>query len=221
MLGQTFNFYVLNKSFPDSNGVYEKLDLIVHDVNKNDQFDLAEDIVLAGHVVHALNKEYWAGTVFGIDFSKAVADNNFPEADDVYRVNFQRPFYWQDSVVFKVNPAVDIDKVKLTDSMDDIKVVPNPYVATNAMEEAIYNPYLNQRRKLIFTHIPAQCTIKIFTVSGVLVDEIYVDNPPENGLVHWDMLTKEDLEIAAGVYFFHVKSRVTGKEKLGKFAVIK
>lgn len=54
-----------------------------------------------------------------------------------------------------------------------------------------------------------------------MVDEIHVDNPPEKGIVHWDLLTKEDLEIAAGVYFYHVKSLETGKEKLGKFAVIK
>ena len=39
--------------------------------------------------------------------------------------------------------------------------------------------------------------------------------------LHWDMLTKEDLEIAAGYYIYHVKSKVTGKEKLGKFAIIK
>jgi len=29
------------------------------------------------------------------------------------------------------------------------------------------------------------------------------------------------LEIAAGIYIYHIKSEVTGKEKLGKFAVIK
>jgi len=29
------------------------------------------------------------------------------------------------------------------------------------------------------------------------------------------------LEIAAGMYFYHIKSTVTGKEKMGKFAVIK
>ena len=32
--------------------------------------------------------------------------------------------------------------------MNDIKVVPNPYVATNLMEEAFSNPNQNQERKL-------------------------------------------------------------------------
>jgi len=105
--------------------------------------------------------------------------------------------------------------------MDKIKVVPNPYVMTNMMETQVSNPYLNQRRRLMFTHIPANCSIKIFTVSGILVDEIIVSNTPENGIIHWDMLTRENLEIAAGMYIYHIESEITGDAKLGKFAVIK
>ena len=105
--------------------------------------------------------------------------------------------------------------------MDSIRVVPNPYVMTNMMEPAVANPFLNQRRRLMFTHIPADCIIKIFTVSGVLVDEIMVGNSPENGIVHWDMLTRENLEIAAGMYIYHIDAKSIGEEKVGKFAVIK
>ena len=86
---------------------------------------------------------------------------------------------------------------------------------------SITNPFLNQRRRILFTHIPAECKISIFTVSGVLVDEIDVDNSPEDGTVHWDMQTRENLEIAAGMYIYHVESNQTGEVKLGKFAVIK
>ena len=35
------------------------------------------------------------------------------------------------------------------------------------------------------------------------------------------MLTRENLEIAAGMYVYHIESSVTGDSKLGKFAVIK
>ena len=105
--------------------------------------------------------------------------------------------------------------------MDKIKVVPNPYVMTNMMETQVSNPFLNQRRRLMFTHIPANCNIKIFTVSGIFVDEIIVSNTPENGIIHWDMLTRENLEIAAGMYIYHIESEMTGDSKLGKFAVIK
>ena len=85
----------------------------------------------------------------------------------------------------------------------------------------------------MFTHIPAQCTIKIFTVSGVLVDVIEVDNAVNNretdwdlnseanGTAFWDLKSSEGLDVAAGYYIYHVKSHQTGKEKMGKFAVIK
>jgi len=94
-------------------------------------------------------------------------------------------------------------------------------VVTNTMEPAVANKYLNQRRRIMFTHLPARCTIRIFTSSGILVDTIEVENPPSDGTVHWDLLTREGLEIAAGMYVYHVKAEVTGKEKIGKFAVIK
>jgi len=110
---------------------------------------------------------------------------------------------------------------EIKSSLNDIKVVPNPYVMTNEMEPEVSNQYLNQRRRLMFTHLPAQCTIKIFTVSGVLVDEIPVDNAAENGTVHWDLKSSEGLDIAAGMYFYHVKAAATGDEKIGKFAVVK
>jgi hypothetical protein len=35
------------------------------------------------------------------------------------------------------------------------------------------------------------------------------------------MLTRENLEIAAGMYIYHIESEITGDAKLGKFAVIK
>ncbi len=221
LLEQVFNFYVINKSFPDSNGVFEKLDLVVEDVNQNGQFDLLEDNILAGHVFKFGSKFMWGGTVFSIDFRDISDESQMPKANDVYRVDFKRPFIEQDSLLFTIMPSVEVDKNKLKGTMDDIKVVPNPYIATNMMEQAISNPFLNQRRELMFTHIPARCTIKIFTSSGVFVDEIPVYNPPDNGMVHWDMLTKEGLEIAAGIYIYHVKSNMTGEKKLGKFAVIK
>jgi len=119
------------------------------------------------------------------------------------------------------------------EDMKNIRVVPNPYVVTNTMESAVANWDRNQRRQIMFTHIPAQCKISIFTISGVLVNEINVDNSvasrenvwdlnsEANGTVHWDLRSKEGLEIAAGYYLFRVESKLTGEVKIGKFAVIK
>ena len=48
-----------------------------------------------------------------------------------------------------------INNTNLKADMDNIKVVPNPYVGTNAMEQAVINPFLNQPRRLMFTNIPS------------------------------------------------------------------
>jgi len=222
LLNQTFNFYVLNKSFPDTSGSYDKVDLVVADLDADGLVDLSQDIILAGHTFSFGTKVYWGGTIFGIDLRDASANGEMPESGDVYQVKFKRAYFEDDSLLFRVIPETAVDAAQMKDDMSEIRVVPNPYVATNAMESAVSNPYLNQPRRLMFTHIPAQCRIKIFTSSGVYIDEIVVtDNSADNGIVHWDMLTKEGLEIAAGIYIYHIKSDLTGKEKLGKFAVIK
>jgi len=133
-----------------------------------------------------------------------------------------RPFATSDTIKFSVTENNIESLSQLNEDMENIKVVPNPYIATNLMEEAINNPNLNQRRKIMFTHLPSRCTIRIYTVSGVLVDVIEVDNfSASDGNAYWDLLTNEGLEIAAGMYLYHVKSPLTSYEKIGKFAVIK
>ena len=218
LVSQNFNFYVVNKSFLDSTGNYEKMDLVVHDVDKDGKFDMLKDRILVGPVT---SKGWWAGTAFILDFNNVADAANLPKPNDVYRITFQRPYMTSDYISFKVLPQTEVDKSQITYSMANIKVVPNPYVATNAMEPSVSNWQLNQRRRLMFTHLPAQCSIKIFTMSGVLVDEIDVQNDAANGMAQWDLLTSEGLEIAAGVYIFHVKSQLTGDEFMSKFAVIK
>jgi hypothetical protein len=52
------------------------------------------------------------------------------------------------------------------------------------------------------------------------VDEIKHDDVYENGSESWNLLSKDGLEIAHGVYLFHVDAGEIG-ETTGKFAVIK
>jgi len=218
-------FYVVNRLSIDEEGQPERCEVVVEDLNANGQFDMLEDRLLVGHAIvrkfGSTEFRSWGGTVFGIDFPEIQNESNLPQAGDIYRLDFARPYTTADSILFTVEGAIEVDKALLNTTMDDIKVVPNPYVATNLMEPAVSNKFLNQRRRLMFTHIPANCVIKIFTPSGVMVDRIDVENEPGNGIVHWDLLTREDLEVAAGMYIYHIKAHDTGKEKVGKFAVIK
>ncbi|HPG38867.1 MAG TPA: hypothetical protein PLP19_08420 [bacterium] len=216
---QNFSFHVENTSIMDSTtGQPFIMEMVAQDIDGNGTFELLKDRVVVG-IQNDLGR--WASTVFLIDFKNANNESDLPKADDVYQVRFNSPFWHTDSLMFTIDSNEFTEKAEITNSLDKIEVVPNPYVATNLMEPAVGNPYLNQRRRIIFTNIPARCSINIFTVSGVLVDQIDVNNDISEGIVHWDLLTREGLEVAAGVYIYHIKVLETGDEKMGKFAIIK
>ena len=200
------------------------MDMIAFDLNDNGVFDKVGDKIFIGRKQpYGLGGFIWSQTNFALLFIEDPVDGivNYPIPGDVYSVLFDRPFYASDSIYVYTFASDSINISEHDNDMDRIKVVPNPYVCTNVMEEAIFNTGYNQRRKLMFTYLPSQCTIRIYTVSGVLVDKIDINNDVEDGSYHWDMQTNENLEIAAGMYIYHVKSKITGKEKLGKFAVVK
>lgn len=223
-----FNFYIENTNFTDSLGQHPILDMIAVDMNGDGQFSLLDDRVIVGPMNQ---KGRWDGMIFAFDFNDAQDESELPKPNDVYAMRFAKPWFKTDSLTFTVSAQNKIDAEMAKSKMQDIRVVPNPYVASNMMEGSVVNKWLNQRRRLLFTNLPERCTIKIFTVSGVLVRELVAPDDAltsfsgfgesNNGLLHWDMLTKEGLEIAAGMYFYHVKDENTGEEISGKFAVIK
>ena len=104
--------------------------------------------------------------------------------------------------------------------MDDIKVVPNPYLAASRFET--FNPFTRGRgpRQIRFTHLPQECTIRIYTVNGELVDTIEHNSALDDGSAEWDLLTKDNLDVAYGIYIYHVEAPGVGA-KTGKFAIIK
>jgi len=217
---ESFNFYVENSLFKDSTGSNYLLDIVAYDSNENRQFDLDEDDVIVGYSSLQNGTIRWLVTLFTFNFKSAHSDAELPKPGDIYRIDGVRPFPAEDQFILRVKGS-DQESAQFAEDLDQIKVVPNPYIVTNRMEPAVRNIYLNQRRRIMFTHVPAQSEIKIFSISGYLVDEIEVNNEPHNGIAYWDLLTKENLEIAPGIYIFYVKSKKTGKVKMGKFAVIK
>jgi hypothetical protein len=150
-----------------------------------------------------------------------MSPDQLPNPNDTYRIRFNRPMWSTDQITFTVNSAGELDTDAISAGMYEIRVVPNPYVATNSMEQSVRNPYLNQARRIRFDNVPSRCIIRIFTVSGYLVDTIEAENTPENGAVFWDLLTNEGLEVAAGIYVYHVEALDTRDTKMGKFAIIK
>lgn len=142
-----------------------------------------------------------------------------PEPGDTANITLIKPFLSSDMFRFVAKRGyIDIDQAKA--DLDKIKVVPNPYLA-NALWEP-KNPYTSGRgpRSIHFTHLPSQCTIRIFTVNGELVKEIQHESNLMDGSAEWDLLTKDNLSASYGVYIFHVDAPGIGI-KVGKFAIIK
>ena len=142
-----------------------------------------------------------------------------PQPGDTAYIFLKKPFLSSDIFSFKSrSPFVDNSLAKV--DLDNIKVVPNPYLGSAQWE--VKNPYTTGRgrRSLHFTHLPAKCTIRIFTVDGELVKTIEHESTIDDGTEDWDMLNRDNLSISYGVYLFHVEAPGIG-EKIGKFAVIK
>ena len=156
----------------------------------------------------------WQVSFFGNDTTY-----HHPRAGDTLTIRTTAPFKTGDAFVAKAEgPKVDPEKAKA--ELARIKVVPNPYVAAATWEPR--NPFETGRgpRELHFTHLPKKCTIRIYTVQGELVATIEHDSPLEDGTAEWNMLTKDNLDIAYGVYIYHIDAPGLG-EVVGKFAVIK
>ncbi|MBN1424349.1 hypothetical protein JXA88_07325 [Candidatus Fermentibacteria bacterium] len=144
--------------------------------------------------------------------------SHVPVGGDELLFSTTKPFSATDEFVFSVEPQ-NVNTAALGKSaLDDIMVVPNPYIAAASWEGK--NPYTDGRgpRELHFVNLPSVCTIRIYTISGALVNTIEHDSL--TGTAVWDMLTKDNLDIAYGVYIYHVDAPGIG-EKIGKFAVIK
>ena len=142
-----------------------------------------------------------------------------PVAGDIFHIEIDKPFSMNDVFSFKTQ-ASKIDPTVAARSIEDIAVVPNPYIVAASWEPR--HQYSSGRgpRKIDFINLPSECTIKIFTLSGYLVTTINHKDLYENGTESWNLLSSDNLEIAYGVYLYHVDAPGVG-EHTGKFAVIK
>lgn len=140
-----------------------------------------------------------------------------PEPGDVWLLHTAKPFRTEDLFRFTTKAAY-ADRAEARSELDMIAVVPNPYPGAASWE--IKTSAGAQERKIYFIHLPQRATIRIYTVSGYLVDIIEHESTVGDGAESWDLLSKEGKEIAYGIYIYHVEAPGIG-EKIGKFAVIK
>ena len=146
--------------------------------------------------------------------------DNPPGAGDTFRLVVRTPFAPGDVFEFTTRAAY-VDPALAAEAFQEQEpyVVPNPYVAAASFEPERFATAGRGNRRMEFRAIPANATIRIYTVAGDLVQTLTHDGMT-TGIVPWDLRTKDRLEVAPGLYIFHVDADGVG-ESVGKFAIIK
>jgi hypothetical protein len=72
---------------------------------------------------------------------------------------------------------------------------------------------------LNFVNLPARAIIRIYSVSGVLVQVLTQDDATGGGQLTWNLRNRNNQFVASGVYFYHVESP-DGQKKIGRFTVV-
>jgi hypothetical protein len=177
------------------------------------QDDLIKAITFVGDVGYF-------GTNAGpeIRLSEFSWNSSGPQPGDIYQMKTRKPFSNHDVFTFNTR-AGSVDTEEMENNLSKIAVVPNPYVATAIWERKPYLQTGRGERKVWFTNLPPTCTIRIFNLAGELVRTLEHDETAFNGAESWDLLNIDNMEVAYGIYIFHVETDEA--QTIGKFAVIK
>lgn len=133
-----------------------------------------------------------------------------PSAGDIFTLEGAPVFGPDDKYTFKID-GVNSANAKI--ELEDIRVVPNPYFAHySSMVETDRGESV-----LEFQKLPDQCTIRIYTLAGDLVETL--SHTDGSGTERWNLLSTDRILVASGVYIFHVDSPYG--EHIGRFSVIK
>ncbi len=166
------------------------------------------------------------GTEDGLEIRLSKYDwNTFgPQPGDVLEIYTRKEFSSLDTYLYETSAGKE-DALKVMNSLDQVSVVPNPYVAAATWEQKPYLQSGRGERKIYFINLPMQCEIRIYTMAGELVRKLEHNQPVYNGAEAWDLLNLDNLEVAFGVYIYHIietdEMTEGSPETIGKFAVIK
>ncbi len=236
-------FNVINISEVDEDGNYVKGNYLLDETKtpatmNNGKWDWGEGLILRPTVPVGANDVSYLmrfslrpdttlyDTTFLADYPDSVDyidttvtkfDPVYPKEGDRYYVKTNKPFATGDQYKYD-SKAAEITKAKVKASLDDIFVVPNPYVAYSLSEEPGRLPESRGEREIQFRNLPQECTIRIYTITAELVAEIYKNDL--TSMATWDLLSYEGHRIAYGVYVYHIEVPNVG-ETIGRIGVIK
>ncbi len=163
-------------------------------------------LILRDDEVDTTGSEVWIKTQNG------PADAIPPSVGDVFALITFKPF--NSGMVYRFDTQAPIINDATEDVLSRVKVVPNPLIVSSGLES---NPY---ESKVMFTHLPAECDIAIYTVSANRVVTLHHKSESGEGYKFWDIKNHQGMNVAYGVYIYVIKTP-NGKSTTGKLMVIR
>ncbi|WP_020402520.1 T9SS type A sorting domain-containing protein [Gracilimonas tropica] len=103
------------------------------------------------------------------------------------------------------------------ESMEEIRVAPNPYRA-NSPDALRFGNQADDDR-IAFYEVPAQCTVEIYTELGELITTISNENG--SGDMYWNLKTNSRQRIVSGVYIARIINEDPNDDEFGSVATRK
>jgi hypothetical protein len=142
-----------------------------------------------------------------------------PQPSDKYRIMTKKPYKSGDYFSYSTQ-ASTVNNEDAKNSLNEIGVVPNPYLGAASWERRNLNSTGRGERKIDFINLPAECTVRIFTITGSLIKTLIKTFATADGTLSWNLVTEDGMDAAYGVYVYHIDAPGVG-EHIGKFAIIK
>ena len=98
-----------------------------------------------------------------------------------------------------------------TKDMDKIVVVPNPYYGFSTLDRSTADKFIT------FRHLPLECTIKIYTLSGDLIRTLTKttgSSPASSSTLEWNLQNQDKVPVATGIYIALIDAPGIGQKVL-------
>ena len=113
-------------------------------------------------------------------------------------------------------------------------------IIESQVEDGIHHPGHRELRtgtygdkeRISFINLPGQCELRIYSLTGDLIEEME-NTDPYVKVLDWDLISKNQQKVVAGIYLFHVENiddaedydaqgnKTVDDETIGKFVIIR
>lgn len=196
----------------------KQIEFLFTDLDRSQKISPLDQVRLFEEGVDGALTRTWNIFFFVTSANAVVTD--FP-GGTIFSLRTVKPFRASDVFTFTTERATVSSQSADNDSLlKRIHVVPNPYIVATPFEPPLASGIRGRgERKIDFINLPSDAKVHIFTSRGDHLITIDHGGDIFNGVVSWNLKTKENLNIAYGMYFYVIESSIGTKR--GKLAIIK